>query len=144
MRRFSETIEIAASPERVWAVMSDLERWPEWTASMTSVEQLDTGPLGVGSRVRVKQPRLAEARFRITRWEPAQGFDWIAPNPAVTANAGHSIEAIPRGSRVTLSVEFSGPLARFIAWWFGSLTRGYIAMEAQGLKRRAEEHPAVR
>jgi uncharacterized protein YndB with AHSA1/START domain len=140
-RRFTATIDIAASPERVWAVMSDVERWPEWTASMTRVERFDASPLGVGSRVRVKQPRLAAALFEITKWEPGRGFDWIAPTAAVTADARHLIEPVVDGARVTLSVEFSGPLATPVAWWFGGLTKRYIAMEAEGLKRRAEGLP---
>jgi uncharacterized protein YndB with AHSA1/START domain len=31
MRTFSTQIDINASPERVWAVMSDVERWHVWT-----------------------------------------------------------------------------------------------------------------
>ena len=142
-RRFSRTIDIAASPERVWAVMSDVERWPEWTTSMTSVERLGPSPLGVGSRVRVKQPRLATALFEITKWEPGCGFDWIAPSAAATADARHLIERTPEGARVTLSVEFSGVFARVVAWWFGDLTERYIAMEAEGLKRRAEDRASA-
>lgn len=116
--------------------MSDVERWPEWTASMTRVERLAEGPLSVGSKVRVKQPRLATAIFEVTHWTPGQRFDWVTSSAAVTGVARHIIEPIDSGSEVTLSVEFSGPLAGVVGWWFGSLTRRYLAMEAEGLKRR--------
>ena len=139
MAHFETTIDIAAPPERVWEVMSDLERWPEWTQSMSRVERLNDRPAGVGSRVRVKQPRLAAAVFDITSWNPPRGFDWVARNPLVTAVARHDIAPSAGGSRVTLSVTFSGPLGGVIAWVYGSLTQRYVQMEAEGLRRRAEQ-----
>ena len=33
----TESIDIAASPERVWAIATDLERYPEWTHDVKDV-----------------------------------------------------------------------------------------------------------
>ena len=139
MREFSTTVEINAPPARVWAVVSDIERWHEWTASVSSVQKLDTGPLGVGSKARVRQPRLLPAVFDVTRWEPQRGFDWVTRSGGVTAVARHMLEPTAAGTRVRLSVEFTGVLSPLIAWFTGSLTNRYLQMEAAGLKRRAEE-----
>jgi uncharacterized protein YndB with AHSA1/START domain len=138
MRSFEATIDINASPARVWTVMSDIERWHQWTPSITSITRLDRGAIGVGSKARVKQPKLAPANFEITRWIPERGFDWVTKNAAVTAIGRHSIEPTATGAHVTLGVTFSGPLAAVIAWLYGGLTERYVRMEAEGLKRRSE------
>jgi uncharacterized protein YndB with AHSA1/START domain len=139
VRHFETSIDIAAPPERVWRVLSNIERWPEWTRSMSSVQRLDAEPLRAGSRARVKQPRLASALFEITSWHPPHGFDWVTGNAMVTAIAKHAIAPTAGGSRVTLSVTFSGPLSRLIGWLYGSLTQRYVQMEAEGLKRESEQ-----
>jgi carbon monoxide dehydrogenase subunit G len=137
-RRFATAIEIAAPPARVWEVMSDIERWPELTRSVTSVTRTSPGPLAVGSTARVKQPKLAPADFVITSWEPGLGFEWVTKTALISAVAQHSIEPIATGARVTLSVEYGGPLAGLVAWLYGGLTDRYIRMEADGLKRASE------
>ena len=138
MRTFETTIDIAAPPARVWAVMSDIERWHEWTASITRVERLDDGPIDVGSRARVKQPKLAGSVFEVTAVAPERGFDWVTKSPGLQGLGRHLIEPRGDGSRVTLAVTFSGPLAGLVAMFFGGLTDRYIRMEAEGLKRRTE------
>jgi uncharacterized membrane protein len=56
MRHLSAVADIEAPPELVWAVMRDIESWPTWTPTVTSIRRLDSGRFGVGSRARVRPP----------------------------------------------------------------------------------------
>lgn len=47
--QFEISMDIAAAPETVWAVLTGVERWPQWIASTTRVQRLDDGPFKVGS-----------------------------------------------------------------------------------------------
>jgi uncharacterized membrane protein len=132
-------IDIAAPPDRVWAVMSDVERWPEWTASVRNVERLDPGPFAVGSRARVRQPRLPAATWTVTALEPGRSFEWQSPAPGLRSVGRHRVDGVGDGaSRVTLSLIWSGPLTPVVRLLYGNLSRRYVEMEAQGLKRRCE------
>jgi uncharacterized membrane protein len=135
---FSETIEIAASPARVWEVMRDVSRWPEWTASITSVTPEGDEPLDVGSRVGIRQPGLPPATWEVTELEAGKGFTWVSRTPGVEATARHLIEPAQEGSRVRLSVLYGGVLGPLVASLFRGKTEQYILLEAYGLKRRSE------
>ena len=142
MADFITSIEIAASPERVWAVLCDVERWPEWTPSMRSIKRFDTGPLSIGSRIRIHQPKLRPADWLVTRLEPGRGFDWVTRSLGLAVTGRHWIEPIEGGSRVTLSIQFGGVLAPLITWLTRGLIARYVDLEANGLKRRSEAAPS--
>jgi uncharacterized membrane protein len=132
-------IEIAAPREKVWTVMTDVARWPEWTASVTSVELLDKAPLVVGSRARIRQPRLPVVVWTVTAIEAERYFEWRNVAPGVTSVAGHRVEATRTdGARVILSFGWSGRLAPLIRLLYGRLSRRYVGTEAEGLKRHCE------
>ena len=61
MREIMTTIEIAASPERVWRVLTDFASYPKWNPFIRSIE----GRLQKGSRlsVRMQLPRGGEHAF---------------------------------------------------------------------------------
>jgi len=141
MTFFSITVDIRATPQRVWAVLSDVEGWPDWTASVRSVDRLDAGPLAVGSRARIRQPKLLPAVWRITSIEKGRSFTWVTRSLGLSVTAHHGVEATPDGSRVTLSIRFDGLLAPLVALLTHRLNNRYLGLEGAGLKRRSEERP---
>jgi uncharacterized membrane protein len=143
MRQFSTTIDIDAPAERVWEVMSDIERWHEWTPSVTSIKRLGSGPLAVASRALVRQPKFPPAMWTVTAIEPGRWFTWTNGVPGLRVVAHHSVTPTDAGSRATLSIDFQGLLGASLARIAGKITERYLALEAKGLKARSEE-PAFR
>lgn len=133
---FSQSVEIPVPPALVWTVMADFERWPEWTASVSRVKRLSPGPLGVGSRVRIHQPKLPPARWRVTELNPGFGFTSVSVAPGVRVTARHWITPADDGCRVTLSMHYDGLLGALVARWVGELNDRYLTLEANGLKAR--------
>jgi hypothetical protein len=133
------TVDVAASPEAIWAVLIDVERWPEWTASVRRARRLDVGPFVVGSRARLEQPKLPPAVWRVTELIAPHSFVWVSGAPGLTTEAVHRLDLNERGgTTVTLGISQRGPLGRILAMFIGGLTERYVTMEAEGLKRRAE------
>jgi uncharacterized membrane protein len=132
-------IEIAASADVIWSTLSDVERWPEWTRSVTEVERLDAGDFGTGSRARVKQPGMPRLVWEVTEYAPGEVFSWASKIPGVTTTGGHRLAPGPGDIvTVTLTLDQDGLLAPVVWRLTGSRSRRYVQLEADGLKRRSE------
>lgn len=138
--RFEADTDIAADVEQVWAVLVDVPRWPEWTASVSRAERGEPGPLAVGATARLTQPKLRPAVWRVTELTEGREFTWVSQTPGVRTRGEHRLLPLPDGrTRVELVIAQSGPLAGLIGWFYGDLLRRYLRLEADGLKRRSEQ-----
>ena len=140
--RYEIEVGIDAAPEAVWAALADVEHWPDWTSSMTLVRRLEDGPFGVGSTVRVRQPKLPPAVYTVTEYEPGRSFAWTATAPGMTTTGDHQVIARANGHcTVRLMLDQTGVLAPLAGLFAGRLARRYVTLEAEGLKRRCESLP---
>jgi hypothetical protein len=135
-----DSVVIEADPTVVWQVFTDVQRWPEWTASVSEVRFVQGSTVKVGVRVRIKQPRLPVVTWRVTDLEPGTSWSWVAGGPGVRTVARHIVTATGDGSTlVEQSIEQRGVLGRFIGLLIRRLTERYVAMEGAGLQRRCEQ-----
>jgi uncharacterized membrane protein len=136
---FEVSVDIAADAARVWEVLVDVETWPTWTPTMTSVSLVDRGPLAIGSSARIRQPRIGTMLWTVTELVEGRSFTWEAKRPGLRFVAGHLIEdAPPNGTTVTLSLHQGGPVGAALAPITGGFARQNVEVESQGLKRRSE------
>jgi uncharacterized membrane protein len=135
--RHETTVGINAPTEVIWSVLTDVTTWPEWTASIREVELLAPQPLRLGSRVKVRQPKLPTAVWEVADFQPGRSFTWVNRSPGMTSTGVHEIVAGVEQPQVRLMIDQSGPLS-FLARPFLSMTRRYVEMEAAGLKKRCE------
>ena len=144
MAYVEHNIHIDEPPSAVWTVLTDVERTPEWTTTMTKVVRLDSGPFGMGSSARINQPGGARAVWTVTAYDDGRSFDWVAhPLPGLSVLATHVLTPVDGGTDLTLGITISGAASPVLKFIFAPLSQRYIGIEARGLKSRVEGSAAA-
>jgi hypothetical protein len=66
--------DIAASPDRIWALLTDAERFPSWNSTVTSLK----GDIALGQRLELRVPLDPKRTFRprVTKLEKDREMEW--------------------------------------------------------------------
>ncbi|TML65707.1 MAG: hypothetical protein E6G22_01845 [Actinobacteria bacterium] len=148
MAAIVETVEIAKSPQEVFAYLDDLSRHGEWQGAIESVELLTEGPTRVGSRA-VDTRRVPGGRqrvtYEITEHDPPRRAAFRGLDGPIRPLGSITVEPLDDGrrSRVTLELDLVGhgmgkllaPLARRDA-------RKHVPQDQARLKERLESGAA--
>ncbi|MCB0119458.1 MAG: SRPBCC family protein [Anaerolineales bacterium] len=138
MPKFSTSININASQEAIWKVLSNVAHWHEWTPTVTKVEVFNTPELNLGNRYKVFQPKIQPAEWTVTELS-ASNFTWESKSAGMHMVAEHIVKSVNADqAEVTLTFAFNGWLGNLIGKMYGKLTQDYIQTEAQSLKKKVE------
>ncbi len=133
------TIEIAATPDRVWSLLIDCLEWPLWYRHCSDVSVLRGGPLlSANSKFRFKTLNFYFEPDMET-FEPSRMLVWSAKGPAGTSGA-HAwyIEPTSGGCRVITEEAQRGLLLFFLRSSTRSLLLTSHQEWLQSLKELAE------
>jgi uncharacterized protein YndB with AHSA1/START domain len=153
----SVSLEIAATPERVYALVADISRMGEWSPECIrcSWTRGATGP-AAGARFKARNKgRRGPAWFntpRVTVAEPGREFAFNRSGPGIGSYTWRYVmEPTATGTRVTESFDAERPLWAVMTWvtekWTGSSDRDADLHEGMTvtlarIKAAAEETPA--
>ena len=142
MKTLQTEIVINASAEKVWSILTDFEKFPQWNPFILKIEgkpEVNTrlrAELKNGNGVSVFKPNVLVA-------ERNKAFEWLGSLPISGLFNGHHYFRIDALSQTQVKFihgeEFTGLLAGLIMSQIGEQTQnGFIAMN-KALKSRAEQ-----
>lgn len=135
-----DSVEIDAPPRLVWDVFTDVEHWPDWTASVTSLAGLEAAALAVGRRFAIKQPGMPKLVWQVTELDRGRSWTWVQRSPGARVTARHEVIAQPGGrTLVRQQLDQSGALGALVGRLMAKKTKRFLDLEARGLKARAEQ-----
>jgi uncharacterized membrane protein len=135
---WTNTEKIDAPADVVWQLSTDVTDWPTYMPTIRSVERLDDGPLGAGAQARIKQPGQPVAVWEVTSFEPGRAFSWRSERRGLAVTGTHRVVPEGSGSRNTLTIEMTGPLAPVMGLLLGPMMRRVLRTENACFKARAE------
>lgn len=138
MKYFSATINVKASPDTLWTILTDAPNYPTWEPGVIRIE----GTIAAGQKItaynKINPKRPSPAT--VTTFIPGKHMAWTGGMPFGLFKGVRTFTLTPKGDNsvyFVLREEYTGPLLPLI---WGSIPdlnpsfQGFVA----GLKSRAE------
>ena len=138
MKEYSATTIIQASPEKIWAILTRGDSYPEWDPGTERIE----GEIAEGGKIKAYS-KLSPGRafpVKVTEFVPNRTMTWSSGMPLGLFKGERTFTLIPQGNGTTqfiLREVFSGPMLAFIGSSIPDMTSTFEDFAA-GLKNRAE------
>jgi hypothetical protein len=143
MKVWNATTTIAATPETIWAILTDGSRYPEWDPYAIRIE----GQIRAGAKLVIYTKVAPDRAFpvKVTACVPGQRMLWASGMPFGLFTGERSFTLAPQADGqvvFTLREEFRGALLGLIAPSLPDMSEPFAGFTA-GLKARAEGSHAL-
>jgi hypothetical protein len=138
LRSYDATATIEASPEVVWAILTDARAYSEWDSGVVRVE----GSIAPGETIKVVSEANPGRTFpvEVSEFEPGRRMTWRGGMPLGLFKGVRTFTLSPTdvgGTAFTMREEYAGPLLPLIWRSMPDLGPSFRQFAA-GLKQRAE------
>ena len=137
MTSYEGSVDIHAAPKTVVGLLHDLSGWTSWTSTIVEATPLGRGVVEPGTRVRARQPGLPVSVWTVDVVTD-HAFEWNNYRHGLRTVARHHIDATPEGSRLQVTIQQDGPLARPVALVLGKVIRHHLQQMMTDIKAAPE------
>lgn len=137
MKSFSATSTINASPETIWAILTNAEGYPQWDPGVVRIE----GNIAPGEKV-IAHTKFSDRAFpaKVTTFEPNRKMVWTGGMPLGLFKGERTFLLTPQSDgsvKFDLKEEFTGLLLPIFGRTIPDLSENFQNF-ANGLKQHAE------
>lgn len=133
-------VDIDSCPDHVWAVITDLNRWPRWTTAVRDAALLGGGTLALHGVVRLRAPHLPERTWRVAEFA-ARRHRFALRNEGIGGRADVRFALLPTGvsrTRLVVTHERVGWLGTPVARFTARTVQGNLQLLGADLKAHCE------
>ena len=139
MESYDVTKHIAATPETIWAILTDAAGYTSWDSGVERVE----GSIALGNKIKVYSKINPGRAFpvKVSELAPSSKMTWTGGMPLGLFKGVRTFTLTPESETVTrfdMREEFTGPLLPMIWKSMPDLTASFEQF-AKGLKDKSEQ-----
>lgn len=128
------SIETSASPARVWALFTDVDRWGDWNAGIERIQL--HGPFAAGTQFTMQPPGQDPFVSTLVDVRPNEGFVDETVVDGTRVLVDHQLISLPSGqTKIVYRAEITGPDAAA----FGPMVTSDFPDVLAALKRLVED-----
>jgi hypothetical protein len=134
--KFSHTLQTSASPEKIWAIWTDVAHWAEWDTELADAI-LDTA-FDLGAVGKLKPRSGSVSPFRISQFNAGQSYTFTMKLPLSQLSVYRHLHVRSGRTYFTHEVSFQGLLAFLFGVLLGRRFRMKLPGIMENIKRIAE------
>jgi carbon monoxide dehydrogenase subunit G len=135
-----EEVEVSATPEEIWEIMSDIEKWPQWNPDVKAATI--EGELVEGTDFRWKAgPGTIHSTLRTV--ERPRVLAWTGKTMGIPAIHVYKLEPAGSGTRLVLEESWDGLLSKVFRSYMQKTLDKAVRDGVQALKTEAEKRSAA-
>lgn len=134
--KFRHTVETSASPEKIWAVWTDVSHWSNWDTELRDAYLMGPFELGAVGKLTPKKGRVST--FKISQFDLGKSYTFTLRLPFCSLNVHRYLASRAGSTYFTHEVSFRGLLAFVFGLLLGRRFQAALPNVMENVKNIAE------